>query len=288
MPHPTAPDAAAPHRIFLVYSHTHWDREWYLPFHEYRLRLTEMAGGLLDLLENDQDFRCFHFDGHSAVIDDHLEMHPEDEERVRAQVQAGRLLMGPWYILPDEFLVSGESLVRNLLLGRRIARRFGEPMPVGYLPDQFGHVGQIPQILRGFGLDSAVIWRGVADPVDGSELWWEAPDGSGVGHRGGEPQLGTGRRHGPRQLARTDLRHQAACRVRGRRIAEGAQRIPLRPAHPAPAGGTVGAPVDQAAQCRLRNAARTLGGAVRRLSGAGTRGGGAFARRGRAAARLGA
>ena len=80
--------------------------------------------------------------------------------------------------MPDEFLVSGESLVRNLALGHRIAAQFGTPMPVGYLPDLFGHVGQMPQILRNFGLDNAILWRGFGGTD--AEYWWQAPDGSRV------------------------------------------------------------------------------------------------------------
>ncbi|MBI4498566.1 MAG: hypothetical protein HY689_11770 [Chloroflexi bacterium] len=177
MDHSAAPPRT---RTLMVVSHTHWDREWYLPFQAYRLKLAQMMDSLLHLLESDPDYRFFILDGHTALVEDYLELHPEQEPRLRALVQAGRLFMGPWYILPDEFLVGGEALVRNLLEGHRIARRFGEPMKVGHLPDQFGHIGQMPQILRGFGIDTAVIWRGVGDPVHTSEFWWEAPDGSRV------------------------------------------------------------------------------------------------------------
>ena len=93
-------------------------------------------------------------------------------------IEAGRILIGPWYVMPDEFLVTGESLVRNLVLGHRISRRFGTPMPVGYLPDLFGHVGQMPQIWRQFGLDNTILWRGFGGL--NAEYWWDAPDGSRV------------------------------------------------------------------------------------------------------------
>src|SRR3546814_5544135 len=88
--------------------------------------------------------------------------------------------MGPWYALPDEFLVSGETLVRNLQLGLRKAARFGGAMDVGYLPDMFGHVAQMPQILRQLGFEHAVVWRGVPSQIDRSGFWWSAPDGSTV------------------------------------------------------------------------------------------------------------
>ncbi|MDP7423722.1 MAG: glycoside hydrolase family 38 C-terminal domain-containing protein, partial [bacterium] len=95
-------------------------------------------------------------------------------------IREGRVLIGPWYVQPDEFLVSGEAHIRNLLIGHRIARRYGTIMKVGYLPDCFGHISQMPQILRGFGIDSAMFWRGVGKEITTTEFTWEAPDGSRV------------------------------------------------------------------------------------------------------------
>ena len=119
-------------------------------------------------------------DGQMAVVDDYLEVRPENEDRVRHLAQSGRLGMGPWYILMDEFLVSGETMVRDLQLGFEKAAAFGGAMEVGYLPDMFGHIAQMPQLLQQFGLDHAVVWRGVPSAVDRSAFWWKAPDGSTV------------------------------------------------------------------------------------------------------------
>ena len=159
-------------------SHTHWDREWYLTYEQFRLRLVALVDRLLDLMETRPDYQFFHLDGQTIVLEDYLELRPHHEKRLRKLIEQGRILIGPWYDLADEFLVSGESLVRNLALGHRIARRFGTPMPVGYLPDLFGHVSQMPQILRQFGLDNAILWRGFGGGR--AEYWWEAPDGSRV------------------------------------------------------------------------------------------------------------
>lgn len=168
--------------VLHVISHTHWDREWYLTFQRFRMRLVRLVDDLLDILDRDPHFRAFHLDGQAVVLEDYLEIRPEQEERLRRHVQQGRILIGPWYVLPDEFLVSGEALVRNLLTGRQVCARFGPPMPVGYLPDLFGHVSQMPQLLRDAGFDNAVIWRGLSGEREGlkSELWWEAADGSRV------------------------------------------------------------------------------------------------------------
>ena len=165
-----------------VVSHTHWDREWYLTFQRFRLRLVRVVDDLLDLMEAGEDFRCFHLDGQAVVLEDYLELRPGNAERLGRLIASGRILVGPWYVLPDEFLISGESHVRNLIVGGQVVRRFGEPMGVGYLPDLFGHISQMPQLLRDAGLDSAVLWRGLSGEREGlpSELTWEAPDGSAV------------------------------------------------------------------------------------------------------------
>jgi alpha-mannosidase len=170
---------AAPERKRLtVVSHTHWDREWYQPFQEFRIRLVQLVDGLLEILGHDPDYRHFTLDGQTILVEDYLAVRPEREEQIRQYVQDRRLSIGPWYILPDEFLVSPEATVRNLILGDRTARRYGAKMAVGYVPDSFGHISQLPQILRGFDMDAAVLWRGVGGHH--SEFRWAAPDGSEV------------------------------------------------------------------------------------------------------------
>ena len=165
-----------------VVSHTHWDREWYRPFENFRFRLVRLVDRLIAILDSDPEYRYYMLDGQTIVLEDYLEIRPAAEEALRRHVQSGRLLIGPWYILPDEFLVSAESTIRNMLVGWRVARRFGEPMKIGYLPDTFGHISQMPQILRGFGIDTAVFWRGLSGPPEKvkSEFYWQAPDGSTV------------------------------------------------------------------------------------------------------------
>lgn len=158
--------------------HTHWDREWYLPFQEFRIKLVHLVDALLDLLEADPAYLYFTLDGQTSVVDDYLEVRPGRRAQLERFVREGRLLVGPWTVLPDEFLVSPESLVRNLQHGARSAQALGGRMEVGYVPDPFGHVGQLPQILRGFGIESAAFRRGLGD--DAVELLWESRDGSRV------------------------------------------------------------------------------------------------------------
>jgi hypothetical protein len=166
--------------LVVVVSHTHWDREWYLPFERFRLRLAEVVAELVDLLDRDAGFRHFMLDGQTICLEDVLALRPDLEPRLRRHVASGRLGIGPWYVLADSFLVGGESLVRNLTEGLRVAARFGAPLRVGYLPDAFGHAAQLPRILTGFAIDSAVLWRGVGDRAPGVEWRWRAPGGAEV------------------------------------------------------------------------------------------------------------
>jgi len=159
--------------------HTHWDREWYQPFQQMRARLVAMADRMIPMVERGT-IPFFHFDGQTIVLEDYLEVRPRAERRLRDLVRAGKIQIGPWYVLADSFLVSGESLIRNLEIGMATARRFGRPLEVGYLPDQFGHIAQMPQILAGFGFATAVLWRGVGADVTRNRFRWDGLDGSSV------------------------------------------------------------------------------------------------------------
>ena len=171
---------SSPNRTLVVVSHTHWDREWYLPFEAFRARLVRMMDALLDLLDRDPEYRHFVLDGQTVPLDDYLEIRPERRADIERLVREGRLLAGPGYVLPDEFLIGGESHIRNLMTGIRSARAYGRAMMVGYAPDAFGHIAHLPAILRGFGIDSVLIWRGVGAEATTSEFRWAAPDGSEV------------------------------------------------------------------------------------------------------------
>ena len=164
----------------IIVPHTHWDREWYQTFQQFRMRLVRTVDKLLDILDSDVAFTHFMLDGQTIILDDYLEVEPQQQEHLKRYAHEGRVQVGPWYVQPDEFLVSGEALIRNLQTGLSRAREFGNPMYVGYVPDTFGHIAQLPQILRGFNIDSAVFWRGVGEDACQSEFYWQAPDGSRV------------------------------------------------------------------------------------------------------------
>jgi alpha-mannosidase len=166
--------------VIHVVPHTHWDREWYEPFESYRFKLVGMVDQLLEVLETDPGFRHFNFDGQIAAIEDYLEIRPGAEPDIARQVAAGRLGVGPWRILMDEFLCSPETIVRNLQQGTSRADSLGGSQRLGYIPDSFGHIAQMPQILRLCGFTEGTVWRGVPRAVDRTEFQWEAPDGSRV------------------------------------------------------------------------------------------------------------
>ena len=167
-------------KLVAIVPHTHWDREWYSPFQTFRLRLVDLLDEFLPRLESDLSYAHFLLDGQMAVVDDYLEVRPEAKPMLQRLAATGRLAMGPWYTLPDEFLVSGETHIRNLELGLRKAVEFGGAMEVGYLPDMFGHIAQMPQILKQFGFDHSIVWRGVPAAVNKTAFWWSAPDGTTV------------------------------------------------------------------------------------------------------------
>ena len=166
----------------ILVSPPHWGRAWYLPVQVFRVRLGRLVDRVIDILDGDPQFRTFMLDGQMLPIEDYLELRPWRRVDLERLVRAGRLWIGPWYALADEYLASPESLIRNLMLGMRMAEELGGVMREGYVPDAFGHIGQLPQILQGFDIGSAIFWRGVGNEGEelGNEFWWEAPDGSRV------------------------------------------------------------------------------------------------------------
>lgn len=158
---------------------THWDREWYKPFQEFRMWLVELIDELIDLMEKDKRYRCFHLDGQTVMLEDYLEIRPENRKRLLKLLKERRILAGPWYNLPDEWLISGESFIRNLMRGMRMCREMGFPhCDFAYTPDQFGHIAALPMIMNGFGLSAGICWRGTQDVNYPAQFVWRGPDDS--------------------------------------------------------------------------------------------------------------
>lgn len=175
-----------------IVPHSHWDREWYMSFEQHRMRLVELFDSLIETMENCPDYTYYHMDGQYVVIEDYLEIRPQMRDRLMKLIHENRIQVGPWYVLQDEYLTSGEANVRNMLYGLRLCREIGaDPVMSGYFPDAFGNVAQAPQILQGFDIDNAVFGRGIGgilpdnkvdpdSPNNPTELIWRAPDGSEV------------------------------------------------------------------------------------------------------------
>ena len=163
-----------------VISHTHWDREWYLPLGRFRQRLVALIDELLD---RGDDVPRFLLDGQAVVLEDYLDVRPERAAELGAALRSGRLEAGPWLVLADELLPGHESLVRNLLAGRRVLRSLRADAPaVLYCPDSFGHPAALPVLARGFGFDVTIVWRGYGSArwPTGDAARWRAADGSEV------------------------------------------------------------------------------------------------------------
>ena len=164
--------------VYFVLS-THWDREWYQTFQDYRYRLVDLVDDVLAGIATGDLKGPFYSDGQSCLLEDYLEVRPERSEEVKKRVKEGSISAGPWYVLPDEFLISGEATVRNIRLGFDTVRKFGgEPSRTGFLCDMFGHISQMPQILKGFGINAAFVWRGLN--FDHRDIIWEGADGSRI------------------------------------------------------------------------------------------------------------
>ncbi len=164
-------------KVFIV-PHTHWDREWYLPFQRFRYQLVGLIDELLKILET-QDY-VFMLDGQTIVLEDYMEIRPDKKDELLQRIKEGKIAVGPWYLLPDEWLVGGESLIRNLEYSHDLAEQLNIPlMDIAYLPDQFGHTSAMPQMLGDLtSLKTAVLWRGVPPDVGAVPFVWRSHENS--------------------------------------------------------------------------------------------------------------
>ncbi|MEH0690224.1 mannosylglycerate hydrolase [Vibrio cholerae] len=162
--------------------HMHWDREWYFTTEESRILLINNMEEIMQRLESDPEYKYYVLDGQTAVLEDYFAIKPENKQRVQSLVEAGKLIIGPWYSQTDTMQVSGESIVRNMLYGMRDCLALGEPMKIGYLPDSFSMSSQLPMIYNGFGIDTAMFWRGCSERhgTNKTEFVWQSNDGSEV------------------------------------------------------------------------------------------------------------
>ena len=179
-------------KVYII-SHSHWDREWYMAYEQHHMRLIELIDDLLELFEVDPSFNSFHLDGQTIILDDYLQVRPEKRQALQRAIDEGKLRIGPFYILQDDFLISSESNVRNMLIGMEESRKWGTPVMLGYFPDTFGNMGQTPQLMKQAGISAAAFGRGVKPIGFGnqvleaenyssqySEMWWKGPDQTAI------------------------------------------------------------------------------------------------------------
>jgi len=164
-------------RIAHYVSSTHWDREWYDTFQGYRMKLVRVLDEVIATCAKDPAYK-FNMDAQSIAIDDYLEVRPEQRDTVARLVKDGRLIVGPWFCLPDEWLVSGESLIRNIQLGKAIARSYGATSTTPSIIDLFGHISQLPQLFKLFGAKGTTTWRGINERDAFGVSRWQGPDGT--------------------------------------------------------------------------------------------------------------
>ncbi len=147
-------------KTVIAYLHTHFDPEWYKTEEDFNIRLIEIFDDVLNLLSKNK-IPCFYFDGQVLSLLNYLKFHPEKTNLVKKFIKEKKLFIGPLYVSGDSFLVSGASLAKNIELGLKISKKFGENQFIGYLSDIFGHSADIFEIFKHFKIQNTIIWRGV-------------------------------------------------------------------------------------------------------------------------------
>lgn len=168
-------------KVYVV-PHSHWDREWYFTIEDSNTLLSQNIPYLMEVLENNLEFKSYTFDGQISIIEEYLKIYPEDRSRLLKLIEDKRIFVGPWYTQTDSLLVNKESIIRNLLYGTRLGDKFGYSMKVGYLPDIFGQNQYLPSIFKGFGIEHSVLQRGLyTDELENNlNFKWSSPDGEYV------------------------------------------------------------------------------------------------------------
>ncbi len=113
------------------------------------------------------------------------EKYPDLNDEIKKRIQEGRWeIVGGMWVEPDLNMPDGESLVRQLLVGKRWYKQaYGVDVRIGWNPDSFGYTWQLPQIYKKSGIDYFVTqkmtWNDT-NKLPFKLFWWESPDGSKV------------------------------------------------------------------------------------------------------------
>ncbi|MHA1973729.1 MAG: glycoside hydrolase family 38 C-terminal domain-containing protein [Candidatus Hodarchaeales archaeon] len=156
--------------------HTHWDREWYLPFQKFRFKLVQLIDELIEKIEEYN--YSFTFDGQTIILEDYFEIRPEKKKRLLQLIRDKKIVVGPNYILPDIWLTGSESLIRNIEYSHELAKKYNIPqMDIVYFPDSFGFSKTIPQLFGDLtDFKTLMLWRGVPAEINTTIFSWKSSE----------------------------------------------------------------------------------------------------------------
>ncbi len=164
----------------ILVQNTHWDYEWYFTVNQSNVLFNFHMKELLYALDNDL-IENYVLDGQTSILENYLDLFPQDREKIIKYNKQGKLKIGPWYTQTDQMIISTESIVKNLLIGHQQSEELGGTWKMAYAPDIFGHAKNIPQIYNGFGITNFLFWRGLNPNTYGyKEFQWVGNDGSKV------------------------------------------------------------------------------------------------------------
>lgn len=160
-----------------------WEREGVETFEITRAQLLDTITLLTENLRASSDageqLKHVILGGQTVLIEDMAAVRSDLVALLAIYNAGGRFGIGPWYVQVDSLLVSGESLIRNLLLGRTDVTRHGvELMDAAFMPAAVENVAHLPQILAGFDISAILLTSPQA--VMPLPFRWVAPDGSHV------------------------------------------------------------------------------------------------------------
>jgi len=165
--------------------HSHLDLEWLWTRNETRRKTVRTLGNQLQLMKEYPDYK--YIQSQPWILNTVKNEYPEIYEEVKKAVKDGKFVVegGSW-VEPDTNIPSGESLIRQFMFGKRFLKdEFGVESRIFWLPDSFGVSGNIPQILKGCGIDyfmsAKVTWLyNGGDALPHNTFNWQGIDDSAV------------------------------------------------------------------------------------------------------------
>ncbi|MFZ0340458.1 MAG: glycoside hydrolase family 38 C-terminal domain-containing protein [Terracidiphilus sp.] len=168
---------------FLLDGNAHIDAAWLWPWTETVDVVKRTFGTALQLMN---EYPGYTFTQSAAAYNDWMaQKYPALNDEIKQRIKEGRWeIVGGMWVEPDLNMPDGESLVRQLLVGKRWYKQaYGVDVRIGWNPDSFGYTWQLPQIYKKSGIDYFVTqkmtWNDT-NKLPFKLFWWESPDGSKV------------------------------------------------------------------------------------------------------------